>query len=101
MSRPNNPTCDGDCLHCTHDDCDSGTFSGGRRTPFEREQSAIRQEKAARAKAEAARRKAIEEAFVAWKRRNGILGYERNRGDSKECAPTQGAIPARKRRQSP
>ena len=43
MSRPNNPTCDGDCLHCTHDDCDSGTFSGGRRTPFEREQSAIRQ----------------------------------------------------------
>lgn len=76
MSRPINPTCDGDCLHCTHDDCDSGTFSGGRRTPFEREQSAIRQEKAARAKAEAARRKAIEEAFVAWKKRNGIIGYK-------------------------
>ena len=83
MSRPNKPTCDGDCLHCTHDDCDSGTFSGGRRTPFEREQSAIRQEKAARAKAEAARakaeaarRKAIEDAFVAWKKRNGIIGYK-------------------------
>ena len=42
MSKPSKPTCDGDCLHCTHDDCDSGTFSGGRRTPFEREQSAIR-----------------------------------------------------------
>ena len=51
MSKPSKPTCDGDCLHCTHDDCDSGTFSGGRRTPFEREQSAIRQEKAARARA--------------------------------------------------
>ena len=75
MSRPINP-CDGDCLHCTHDDCDSSTFSGGRRTPFEREQSAIRQEKAARAKAEAARIKEIEDAFVAWKKRNGIIGYK-------------------------
>ena len=39
MSRPIKPTCDGDCFHCQHDDCDSGTFAGGRRTPFEKEQS--------------------------------------------------------------
>lgn len=45
MSRPNKPTCDGDCFHCQHDDCDSGTFAGGRRTPFEQEQSKIREEK--------------------------------------------------------
>lgn len=29
MSKPINPTCDGDCFHCQHDDCDSGTFAGG------------------------------------------------------------------------
>ena len=78
MTWPIKPTCDGDCLHCTHDDCDSGTFSGGRRTPFEREQSSIRQEKAARIKE-------IEKAFIAWKKRNGITGYKK--GDERHELP--------------
>lgn len=78
MSRPAE-ICNGDCFHCPLPDCTSKNYASGRSTPFEREQSAIRQEKAARAKAEAARRKAIEEAFVEWKHRNNIRGYERRR----------------------
>lgn len=75
MSRPAE-ICNGDCFHCPLPDCTSKNYASGRSTPFEREQSAIRQEKAARAKAEAARIKEIEDAFVAWKKRNGIIGYK-------------------------
>lgn len=78
MSRPVNP-CTGDCFRCPLPDCTCSTEQLCRRTPFEREQSAIRREKADRAKAEAARRREIEAAFLAWKRRNGIGGYRRRK----------------------
>lgn len=72
--------CTGDCFHCHLPDCHSSTYPPHRRTPFEREQSAIRHEKALRARQAAAHRRAVEKAFVRWKRRNGIKGYKRGEG---------------------
>lgn len=68
--------CTGDCFHCTLPDCHSSTYPPYRRTPFEREQSAIRREKAKCARARKAHIKAVEAAFTAWKKRNGINGYK-------------------------
>lgn len=65
--------CAGDCFHCTLPDCHSTQY---RRTPFEREQSAIRREKAKCAQARKAHIKDVEAAFAAWKKRNGINGYK-------------------------
>lgn len=74
MSRPINPTCDGDCFHCQHDDCDSGTFAGGRRTPFEQEQSKIREEKKRAAREferqRSAREREVSKKYSAWLRKN-------------------------------
>ncbi len=72
--------CTGDCFHCTLPDCHSSTYPPYRRTPFEREQSALRHEKVLRARRAAAHRRAVEKAFVRWKRRNGIKGYKRGKG---------------------
>lgn len=72
--------CTGDCFHCTLPDCHSSTYPPHRRTPFEREQSALRHEKVLRVRREAAHRRAVEQAFVRWKRRNGISGYKRGKG---------------------
>ncbi len=68
--------CDGDCFHCPLPDCQSGNYPPHRLTPFEREQSAIRREKAKCARARKAHIKAVEAAFTAWKKRNGINGYK-------------------------
>lgn len=42
--------CDGDCFHCPLPDCQSGNYPPYRPTPFEREQIAIRRDKARRAR---------------------------------------------------
>ena len=68
--------CDGDCFHCPLPDCQSGNYPPHRLTPFEREKSAIRREKAKCARARKAHIKAVEAAFTAWKKRNGINGYK-------------------------
>ena len=68
--------CDGDCFHCPLPDCQSGNYPPHRLTPFEREQSAIRREKAKCARARKAHIKDVEAAFAAWKKRNGINGYK-------------------------
>lgn len=71
--------CTGDCFRFHLPDCHSSTYPPHRRTPFEREQSAIRHEKVLHARQEAAHRRAVEQAFVRWKRRNGIKGYIREK----------------------
>lgn len=75
MSRPS-IKCDGDCFHCPLPDCCCDTFPPYRATPFEREQNKIRREKAKCARARKAHIKAVEAAFTAWKKRNGINGYK-------------------------
>lgn len=74
------PICEGDCFHCPLPDCNCNREQLGRRTPFEREQIVIRREKAARARAQEAHRKAVDRAFTDWKKRNGIRGYKYDEG---------------------